>query len=234
MRARAASPSPPCVAVAVRRRGVRRRRRRRRRRRPGRRSTVPAGGRCVVRLHGKGGTGAPTTTSGDVTRDLADGQRRRLGRQAVAVLPGRRVRRGAWRSSRDAVAGCGPIIVDGFSNGASFAAAMYCHGETFDGRLVRVIVDDPVTDHAVDDCTPDPSVSPSRCTPPARSSAGAGRDGSARTSTGRARAARRIGIEAWATARSACRASRARTPITSRTPTRPSCPTGVDAGLRTR
>jgi len=57
-----------------------------------------------------------------------------------------------------AVESCDQIIVDGFSNGASFAASLYCHGETFDGRLVRVIVDDPVTDHAVDGCRPDPSV----------------------------------------------------------------------------
>ena len=80
-----------------------------------------------------------------------------MGRPAVAVLPGAEYD-AARAIVADAVEACGPIIIDGFSNGASFAAAMYCHGETFDGRLQRVVVDDPVTDHAVDGCTPDPSV----------------------------------------------------------------------------
>ncbi len=51
-------------------------------------------------------------------------------------------------------AGCGRVIVVGFSNGGAFAAKLYCRGENFDGRLARVIVDDPVTDHAVEGCAP--------------------------------------------------------------------------------
>ena len=126
-------------------------------RRPGRRSTTPAGGRCVVRLHGKGGSGAPTTTAGDVTVISPTGNSDGWGAKQWLYFPAAEY--DAARGDRaDAVAGCGPIIVDGFSNGASFAAAMYCHGETFDGRLVRVVIDDPVTDHAVDDCTPAPGV----------------------------------------------------------------------------
>jgi hypothetical protein len=35
---------------------------------------------------------------------------------------------------------------------------LYCQGETFDGRLVRVVIDDPVPDAAVQDCSPDPTV----------------------------------------------------------------------------
>ena len=58
----------------------------------------------------------------------------------------------------DAVAGCDQVILDGFSNGASFAAKLYCRGETFEGRLVGVVVDDPVTDEGVEGCQPDPSV----------------------------------------------------------------------------
>jgi hypothetical protein len=120
-------------------------------------STVPEGSRCVVRLHGKGGRGGPTTTSGDVTTLAPTGNADGWG--------GRQ-----WRYSDEddyeraravvasAAAPCGEIIVDGFSNGASFAAALYCRGETFGGRLRHVVVDDPVTDHAVDGCTPDPSV----------------------------------------------------------------------------
>ncbi len=53
-----------------------------------------------------------------------------------------------------AAAGCDQVIVGGFSNGASFAASLYCHGETLDGRLVGVVVDDPVPDHSADGCAP--------------------------------------------------------------------------------
>ena len=60
---------------------------------------------------------------------------------------------GVVRSAIDAM-GCTDVVVHGFSNGAAFAASLYCHGESFDGRLRGVIVDDPVTDHGVDTCTP--------------------------------------------------------------------------------
>jgi hypothetical protein len=119
--------------------------------------TVPSGGRCVVLLHGKGGAGAPTTTSGDESFISPTGNSDGWGAKQWLYFPAAEYD-AAVAIVRDAVAGCGPIIVDGFSNGASFAAAMYCHGESFDGRLVRVIIDDPVTDHAVDDCTPAPAV----------------------------------------------------------------------------
>jgi hypothetical protein len=119
--------------------------------------TVPAGGRCVVRLHGKGGQGAPTTTIGEVTYVAPDGNADGWGGRQWLYFPDEE-----YESARavvaEAVAGCGPIIIHGFSNGASFAAAMYCRGETFDGRLRRVVIDDPVTDHVVDSCRPDPSV----------------------------------------------------------------------------
>jgi len=119
--------------------------------------TAPAGGRCVVRLHGKGGSGGPTTTAGDVTTIAPTGNADGWGARQWLYFPAAEYD-AAVKIVRDAVAGCGPIIVDGFSNGASFAAAMYCHGESFDGRLVRVIIDDPVTDHAVDGCSPAPDV----------------------------------------------------------------------------
>lgn len=53
---------------------------------------------------------------------------------------------------------CGQIVVQGFSNGAAFAAKMYCRGETFGGRVVGYIIDDPVTDKGVDGCAPAPGV----------------------------------------------------------------------------
>src|SRR4029077_1488760 len=64
----------------------------------------------------------------------------------------------ALKVVEDAVAGCGQVIINGFSNGAAFAAKMYCRGETFGGRLVRFVLDDPVVDAAVQGCAPDPSV----------------------------------------------------------------------------
>jgi hypothetical protein len=51
-------------------------------------------------------------------------------------------------------AGCGKVIVHGFSNGAAAAAKLYCRGERFGGTTIGYIVDDPVTDHAVDACAP--------------------------------------------------------------------------------
>jgi hypothetical protein len=119
--------------------------------------TVPDGGRCIVRLHGKGGTGGPTTTNGAVTTVAPTGNGDGWGASQWLYFPDAEYDV-AHAIVADAVARCGAIIVDGFSNGASFAAAMYCRGETFDGRLRRVIVDDPVTDHAVDRCAPEPSV----------------------------------------------------------------------------
>ena len=58
----------------------------------------------------------------------------------------------------EAIDGCEQVIIDGFSNGAAFAAKLYCRGETFEGRLLRVVVDDPVVDEGVLGCQPDPSV----------------------------------------------------------------------------
>src|SRR5690606_26609900 len=49
-------------------------------------------------------------------------------------------------------AGCEVVAVHGFSNGAAFAGALACSGETFDGRLRGVIIDDPVPDVGTEDC----------------------------------------------------------------------------------
>jgi hypothetical protein len=69
-----------------------------------------------------------------------------------------------YREVRDVVSqavtkeGCGRVILHGFSNGAAAAAKLYCRGERLGGTLLGVIVDDPVTDHAVRDCAPAPGV----------------------------------------------------------------------------
>jgi hypothetical protein len=120
-------------------------------------SAAAARDRCLVRLHGKGGSGAPTTTVGDVTVVAPTGNADGWGARQWLYFPDSEYD-AARAVVADSVTGCRHIILDGFSNGGSFAAALYCRGETFEGRLLRVVVDDPVTDHAVDGCAPSPSV----------------------------------------------------------------------------
>ncbi|MGZ4724374.1 MAG: hypothetical protein ACXV8L_09210 [Ilumatobacteraceae bacterium] len=117
----------------------------------------PPSGTCLVRLHGKGGTGAASTTAGDITVISPTGNADGWGAKQWLYFPDKEYA-AALAIVRQAVVGCDQVIIDGFSNGASFAAAMYCKGETLDGRLERVVVDDPVTDHAVEPCTPGASV----------------------------------------------------------------------------
>ena len=116
-----------------------------------------ADGRCLVRLHGKGGGGAATVTEGDVTVVSPTGNADGWGGRQWLYFPD-----DEYDAARgivaDAVAGCDEIIVNGFSNGGAFAAKLYCRGESFDGRLVRVVVDDPVVDSGVESCAPDPAV----------------------------------------------------------------------------
>jgi hypothetical protein len=120
-------------------------------------SAAAARDRCLVRLHGKGESGAPTTSAGDVTVVAPTGNADGWGAKQWLYFPD-----SEYAAARAVVAasvtGCRRIILDGFSNGASFAAALYCKGETFDGRLIRVVVDDPVTDHGVDSCAPNAGV----------------------------------------------------------------------------
>jgi hypothetical protein len=109
--------------------------------------------RCRVDLHGKGDTGANPRLEDGVAVLTPTGNGEGWG--------GREWRYGRPEELDDAVtsvrsvidaAGCTRVAVHGFSNGASFAAALICAGETFDGRLVGVLVDDPVTDDATRGC----------------------------------------------------------------------------------
>ena len=111
-------------------------------------TSTPAAGRCLVRLHGKSGTGADTTFDGDVAVISPTGNAEGWGGRQWLYFPDADYE-AARTTVAEAVAGCEQVIVDGFSNGAAFAAKLYCRGETFDGRLVRVVVDDPVVDEGV-------------------------------------------------------------------------------------
>jgi pimeloyl-ACP methyl ester carboxylesterase len=124
---------------------------------PGTQPTSSA--RCVVRLHGKGGSGgAPSETDG-IIQVLPTGNADGWGGRQWLYFPDE-----SYAEARDIVAaaadeaGCTRLVLDGFSNGAAFAAKLYCRGETFDGRLVGVVIDDPVPDNGVADCTPSADV----------------------------------------------------------------------------
>ena len=110
-----------------------------------------------MRLHGKGGGGAETVVEDGVSVISPDGNAEGWGGRQWLYFPD-----GEYTAARTAVeaatAECDQLIIHGFSNGAAFAAKLYCRGETFGGRLVRVVVDDPVVDAGVKDCSPDPSV----------------------------------------------------------------------------
>ncbi len=123
-------------------------------------SPAPTGGTpiadaCIVRLHGKGGASAPSTVVNGVSVMSPSGNAAGWGGRQWLYFP-----EDDYQAARsvvaDAVAAptCARVVIDGFSNGAAFAAKLYCKGETFDGRVVGFLVDDPVTDHAVDGCAP--------------------------------------------------------------------------------
>jgi hypothetical protein len=113
--------------------------------------------RCVVRLHGKGGHGADTFVEDGVSIIAPDGNAEGWGARQWLYFPDDEYT-AARAVVESAVAQCEEVIINGFSNGAAFAAKLYCRAETFDGRLVRVVVDDPVVDAGVEGCAPDPSI----------------------------------------------------------------------------
>jgi hypothetical protein len=114
--------------------------------------------RCIVRLHGAGGGGQPTMVWGGVADVMPNGNGQLTAGGLLWDYDGADDLAEAREIVEQAVAPCDAIMLDGFSNGAAFAARLYCLGENFDGRLLRVVVDDPVTDASVADCAPDPSV----------------------------------------------------------------------------
>lgn len=110
--------------------------------------------RCVVRLHGKGGNGAGTTAGAGGWLELNPrGNAQGWGGWQWLYFPA--------SSYASAVAiveraitdnGCTASAVVGFSNGGAFAAKLACRGETFGGRVVGYVVDDPVPDRSTGSC----------------------------------------------------------------------------------
>jgi hypothetical protein len=117
--------------------------------------TEPAGpaAMCIVRLHGKGSSGAPSETVDDRRIVAPDGNAEGWnGRQWLYDTPERFDAGVAIVTA--AADGCARVVVHGFSNGGAFAGKLFCRGIDLGGRLAGVIVDDPVTDNGVVPCAP--------------------------------------------------------------------------------
>jgi hypothetical protein len=122
----------------------------------------PTGKRCLVKLHGLTGRGQPTQDDGTLTLLQPQGNGVWSGGGFGWIyysddrFPGTGYdqARASIVESLNAVGNCGQIIVYGFSNGGAMVAKLYCRGETFGGKMVGYIVDDPVTDAGVDGCAP--------------------------------------------------------------------------------
>ena len=114
--------------------------------------------RCLLVLHGKGGNGRETVVADGVAVISPSGNDSLGGDARQWLYFSEQEYEEAATIVRQAAAGCESVIVHGFSNGGAFAAKLYCKGEHLDGRLLRVVVDDPVVDEAVLGCNPNPAV----------------------------------------------------------------------------
>jgi hypothetical protein len=114
---------------------------------------------CIVRLHGKGGKGSSTTVSNSVADLNPSGNAAGWGGRQWLYFPQEEydAARAIVTAAVDTT-GCKRVVIDGFSNGASFAASLLCHNETLDGRLLGVVIDDPVTDASTEKCARSASV----------------------------------------------------------------------------
>ena len=123
-------------------------------------TTTPDGSApCIVSLHGKGGDGRDTAVVDGVTVLSPRGNDEGWGgRQWNYLDAGRYDAAVAVVAASIDDAGCSAVAINGFSNGAAFAAKLYCQGETFGARTVGVVIDDPVPDAATAGCNPGPSV----------------------------------------------------------------------------
>jgi len=115
--------------------------------------------KCIVRLHGKGDQGGDSTLHDAIATVRPNGNAAGWGKRQWLYFPDDRYdeARTIVEAALDSV-GCTSAVIAGFSNGGSFAAKLYCRGETFGGRVVGYVIDDPVTDAAVLRCEPPPHV----------------------------------------------------------------------------
>jgi len=115
--------------------------------------------RCVLRVHGRSATGEASVLREGYAEISPTGNDEAFGGHQWLYFPeqeygdARRIIVAAIDS-----AGCERVVLNGFSNGAAFVAKLFCRGETFAGRLVGVVIDDPVPDAAVLACKPAPRI----------------------------------------------------------------------------
>ena len=111
---------------------------------------------CLVTLHGRSGDGAAPRRHDGWAELSPPANEAWEGGGRVWVYD----TEDAYADARSAVtevvdaAGCERVVIHGFSNGAAFAGALACRGEDLDGRLVGVVVDDPVPDDSSPRCAP--------------------------------------------------------------------------------
>lgn len=111
--------------------------------------------RCLVYLHGKGGAGGSPSTNNGIVILSPNGNGTGWGGLQWEYDTNATLQQaiGSIVASIDE-ANCGRVVIHGFSNGASMTAALQCSGNTLGGRLVGVVIDDPVTDSATSGCSP--------------------------------------------------------------------------------
>ena len=109
--------------------------------------------RCIVLIHGKGGSGSPTRVEDGIAIVSPTGNGRGWGGAEWRYATDADRREGiASVVSAVEASRCRRVVLHGFSNGASMVAAVLCAGEDLDGRLLGVVIDDPVTDAATEGC----------------------------------------------------------------------------------
>jgi pimeloyl-ACP methyl ester carboxylesterase len=112
------------------------------------------GNRCLVFLHGMGGTGSAIYRNDNVWWVQPAGNYWAAGGLSWDyVTASGFVANVANIRAQISAAGCGQVVLVGFSNGGGLASRTLCSGETFGGRLVGVILDDPVVDSAPLGCS---------------------------------------------------------------------------------
>jgi hypothetical protein len=111
---------------------------------------------CVVRLHGKSESGAATSVDGNGVARVAPNGNERDGNGYKWIYFPDESYVAARTIVTDAIAriGCERVVLGGFSNGAAFAAKLYCSGDDLGAPIVGVVIDDPVPDNGAAGCAP--------------------------------------------------------------------------------
>ncbi len=114
----------------------------------------PSGQRCVVFLHGRGGSGGDTSSFDGITTVRPQGNQGYDSGSVWIYFPSSEYSSMVQAVKAAIPDSCGQILLRGFSNGGAAASKMFCQGETFGGRLIGVVSDDPVMDQGTLACAP--------------------------------------------------------------------------------